>query len=356
MPKPSGLSPTAVARLLSWFDTHHRRLPFRETRDPYRIWVSEVMLQQTTIAAVVPYFTRFIERFPTVSSLAKAEESEVLALWEGLGYYRRARHLHAAARRLLADFGDRLPDDPSYWAELPGVGRYILGAVLSQAFDRRLPIVEANTLRLLTRLFGYPEDPRKSAGQIWLWERAEAILPTTRVGDFNQALMELGATVCKIEAPHCSACPLKRQCRARREGTTDRIPLRPVTRPLSTLRTIVLMAMRRHRVLLAKRPGHVRWAGMWEFPHGDRSDHETVDAASIRIAHELLSTNATIIERWPESVQTVTRYRMTVTPVRVELKGAVKSGFYEELRWMHPEEAASLPMPVLQRALLNQCG
>src|SRR5262245_64033449 len=195
-------------KLLAWFDRHRRDLPWRADRDPYRVWVSEVMLQQTTVAAVVPYFDRFLAAFPTVQALAAADEQQVLKLWEGLGYYRRARHLHAAAKRLVAEQGGALPDDPAVWAELPGVGRYILGAVLSQAFDRKLPVVEANSLRVLARLFGYRGDPREGDGKTWVWSAAEIMLPTRRAGDFNQALMELGALVCTPTAPACGACPL----------------------------------------------------------------------------------------------------------------------------------------------------
>ncbi|MCS6851520.1 MAG: hypothetical protein NZ700_10185, partial [Gemmataceae bacterium] len=169
---------------MAWYDRHRRPLPWRETRDPYRIWVSEVMLQQTTVAAVVPAFERFLAAFPTLAALAAADEQQVLRLWEGLGYYRRARHLHAAARLLVADHAGELPNDPAVWESLPGVGRYIVGAVLSQAFDRRLPIVEANSQRVLTRLFGYLGDPRKGAGKAWVWQIAETVLPRNRVGDF----------------------------------------------------------------------------------------------------------------------------------------------------------------------------
>src|SRR5947199_6577395 len=190
LPSPA-LARTLRRRLLSWFDRHRRDLPWRLDRDPYRIWVSEVMLQQTTVAAVVPYFDRFVAALPTLAALAAADEQQVLKLWEGLGYYRRARHLHAAARRLVADHAGALPDDPAVWAALPGVGRYILGAVLSQAFDRRLPIVEANSLRVLARLFGHRGDPREGKGKVWVWSAAEAAVPGKRAGDFKQALMEL---------------------------------------------------------------------------------------------------------------------------------------------------------------------
>ena len=199
--------PALRAALLRWFDRHQRPLAWRRDRDPYRIWVSEVMLQQTTVAAVGPYFERFVAAFPTVQALAAADEQQVLKLWEGLGYYRRARHLHAAAGQLALRHGGDLPDDPTVWAGLPGVGRYILGAVLSQAFDRRLPIVEANSLRVLSRWFAYPGDPREGEGKKWVWAAAEAVLPAKRIGDFNQAVMELGAVVCKPAAPRCGTRP-----------------------------------------------------------------------------------------------------------------------------------------------------
>src|SRR5437764_9937338 len=200
-------------RLLAWFDRHRRDLPWRRDRDPYRVWVSEVMLQQTTVAAVVPYFQRFLAAFPTVTALAAADEQDVLRLWEGLGYYRRARHLHRAAR-LLAARGGSFPRDPARLRGVPGMGRYTANAVLSQAFDRRLPILEANSQRVLCRLFGRTEDPRRGPLRRWLWRAAEEVLPRKRVGEFNQALMELGALVCTPQAPRCGGCPLRTKCRA----------------------------------------------------------------------------------------------------------------------------------------------
>src|SRR5437764_8877912 len=174
-------------RLLGWFDRHRRDLPWRRDRDPYRVWVSEVMLQQTQVATVVPYFERFLRAFPTLPDLAAADEQDVLRLWEGLGYYRRARDLHRAARRLVADHGGLVPDDPAALAGLPGLGRYTRNAVLSQAFDRRLPILEANSQRVLSRLFARGEDPRGGPARRWLWQAAEELLPARQAGAFNQA-------------------------------------------------------------------------------------------------------------------------------------------------------------------------
>src|SRR5262249_25969465 len=203
---------------------------------------------------------------PAVQALAAAAEQRGLRSWEGRGYSRRARPLHAAARRLVADHGGELPDDPAVWAELPGVGRYILGAVLSQAFDRRLPVVEANTRRVLCRVFAQAGDTASAPVQAWLWETARAVLPRRRVGDFNQALMEWGALVGTPERPDCTRCPLKSECLARREGIQDRIPRRPARPAVVEVREVCVVARHKGRVLLARRPPGGRWANMWEFP------------------------------------------------------------------------------------------
>src|SRR3954447_8975609 len=303
--------PQIATRLLAWFDSHRRDLPWRADRDPYRVWVSEVMLQQTTVAAVVPYFRRFLAAFPTISALAAADEQAVLKLWEGLGYYRRARHLHAAAKQLVAGHGGKLPDDPAVWAELPGVGRYILGAVLSQAFDRRLPVVEANTKRVLCRLFAQAGDVTSAPVQAWLWETAAAVLPKKRVGDFNQALMELGALVCTPRAPDCPNCPLKTECLARREGVQERIPRRPARPAVVEVREVCVVARHRGRVLLARRPAGGRWANMWEFPRAVLEGRQTHAAA----ARQLIASLGLDAELGPERMTIrygVTRFRMTM--------------------------------------------
>ena len=211
--------------LLSWFERCHRDLPWRRNRDPYAIWVSEIMLQQTQVATVIPFFKRFLETFPTLADLAAAKEEQVLRLWEGLGYYRRARDLHRAARQMVAEHGGQIPQEPAILRTLPGIGRYTVGAILSQAFDRRLPILEANSQRVLCRLFGRREDPRRGPARRWLWEMAETLLPTRRVGAFNQALMELGALVCTPAAPQCAVCPVAVLCTARHWVCKTRSPI-----------------------------------------------------------------------------------------------------------------------------------
>jgi A/G-specific adenine glycosylase len=344
--------------LLSWFDANRRELPWRASRDPYRIWVSEVMLQQTTVAAVIPYFERFLTAFPTVRELARVEEARVLKLWEGLGYYRRARHLHAAARILVAEHCGLLPDDPAVWQALPGVGRYIHGAVLSQAFDRRLPIVEANSMRVLARLFGRRDDPRDGEGKAWLWRTAAAMLPATRAGDFNQALMELGALVCTPVAPNCAACPLRAKCAAYRDGLQERIPPRKKPAAITRVREVAVVIRRKDMILLCRRPAtSSRWQNMWEVPHAERHAMEPTAVAATRVAREL-----TGLEIEPDAAamtirHSVTRFRITMECVEASVRrGRFRPGAYPAGRWVRPAEAANYPISTPMRKLLAQLG
>ena len=220
---------TFRGRLRSWYANKARDLPWRQTRDPYRIWVSEVMLQQTQVETVKPYFQRFLKAFPNVKRLAAAKEEEVLRLWEGLGYYRRGRQLHAAAVKIVDEHGGRFPREVPSLLALPGIGRYTAGAIASIAFDRRAPILEANTIRLHARLIGYRQDPAKSAGQKLLWEAAEDVLPRKEVARFNQALMELGSLVCTPRRPRCEQCPVSNLCAVFAAGSR-RMRARPVLR------------------------------------------------------------------------------------------------------------------------------
>ena len=346
------MSPLA-ALLLPWFDAHHRPLPWRADRDAYRIWVSEVMLQQTTVAAVVPYFARFLAAFPTVHALAAADEQRVLKLWEGLGYYRRARHLHAAAKALAAL--PALPDDPAVWAGLPGVGRYILGAVLSQAFDRKLPIVEANSLRVLSRVFGYRGDPRVGAGKAWVWQAAESVLPDRRAGDFNQALMELGALVCTPAKPRCADCPLAGVCVANRDGLQAVIPPPKTAPAITAVREVGVVARDGAKVLLCRRPADAgRWQNMWEVPHAEVTEGEDDAAAAERIARELTGYAVTPGEEVAAIKHGVTRYAITLTVLTAARAGGrFRRGFYAEAKWVTPAGLADFPVSAPQRKLMT---
>jgi A/G-specific adenine glycosylase len=339
-------------RLLSWFDKARRDLPWRRDRDPYRIWVSEVMLQQTTVAAVVPYFERFLRAFPTLRDLAAAREQEVLRLWEGLGYYRRARDLHRAARRLTSSHGGVVPDDPAVLGELPGLGRYTLGAVLSQAFDRRMPVLEANSLRVLCRLFGRTDDPRRGPAQRWLWQVAEDLLPVRRVGDFNQALMELGALVCTPAAPRCGDCPLAADCVARRLGLQESIPAKAPPPAVTEVREAAAVVRRGPDVLLVQRPESApRWASMWEFPHGPLEEGESHEEAALRLARGM----GLDVALGPELLTLrhgVTRFRITMVCLEAEyVRGKFRSDFYRRGLWVAPARLAEYPVSAPQRRL-----
>ncbi len=278
-PGPEGsdpdLDPAWVARvrghLVRWYLGAARALPWREDRDPYRILVSEMMLVQTTVAAVVPFFARFLERFPTVRALAEADEADVLKAWEGLGYYRRARQLQAAARSIMLDHGGTFPDDPEAIRALPGVGRYIAGAVSSFAFDRAEPIVEANTQRVLARWLAWGEELKSTRSQSRLWQAAARLVPPVEPGTFNQAFMELGALVCIPRAPLCLACPVAGDCQARALGLQDRLPVTAPRVPPKEVAEACALVARDGRYLLVKRASGRLWEHFWEFPTIHRS-------------------------------------------------------------------------------------
>src|SRR3954454_12588148 len=253
-------------KLLVWFQQHACDLPWRQTRDLYAIWISEIMLQQTQVATVVPYFQRFLARFPDVTALAAADEHEVLKLWEGLGYYRRARQLHAAARKITSDHNGQFPTSMDAVRSLPGIGRYTAGAILSIGLDQRLPILEANTIRLLSRLTAYRGDVNSGAGRQRLWKIAEAILPKHECGAFNQALMEVGSVICTPRSPACSECPVVALCGAHRNQLVVKIPRPAKSKNYENVTEIAVIIRRGISVLLRQcRPGE-RWAGLWDFP------------------------------------------------------------------------------------------
>jgi A/G-specific adenine glycosylase len=256
-------------RLLSWYDAARRDLPWRTTDgrapDPYHVFVSEAMLQQTQVATVIGYYHRFLERFPALGDLAAATEQDVLRLWQGLGYYSRARNLHAAAKTVVSEYGGRLPEDRDELLKLPGVGRYTAGAVASIAFGQRVPILDGNVIRVLCRIDRITSDPRDRTAQQLLWRRAEEILPRQRVGDFNSALMELGALVCIPRTPQCLTCPVRRHCSAFAAGVQDKIPAPRATKETPLLRRRTFCIRHGQRWLIEQRPAKGRWAGMWQF-------------------------------------------------------------------------------------------
>jgi A/G-specific adenine glycosylase len=351
-PTPASLRGWIARQLLRWFAQSQRSLPWRRDRDPYRIWVSEVMLQQTQVATVVPYFERFLTVFPTLSALAAAEEQDVLRLWEGLGYYRRARDLHRAARQLAARDSGIFPRDPPRLQGLPGMGRYTINAVLSQAFDRRLPILEANSERVLCRLLGRTEDPKRAPLRPWLWQAAAELLPRKRVGAFNQALMELGALVCTPVAPRCGECPLRKRCQAQRLGLQESIPFRATPPDTVPVKESAVVLWRQGRVLLLQRPGTGRWANLWEFPHGPLDDGETHDQAATRLLSTLTGCQGDVGTELTTIRHGVTRFAITLVCFEARHRsGDFRPGFYQEGLWVAPTDLSGYPVSAPQRRL-----
>jgi A/G-specific adenine glycosylase len=264
--KPNPADRLIRRSLLSWYHRNKRDLPWRHTRDPYHIWVSEIMLQQTQVSAVIPYYVRFIRKFPSVRALARARLQTVLKHWEGLGYYSRARNFHRAAGMVLKQWRGRIPGTPERLESLPGVGRSTAGAIASIAFGRPAPILDGNVKRVLCRLFAVTDDPKRPDVKNRLWERSGRLLPADDPGSFNQALMDLGATVCLPRNPDCGTCPVEAVCRARQLRIQDRIPVRQKTRPIPNRSLAVAVILNGDRILTGPRPEDGMLAGLWGFP------------------------------------------------------------------------------------------
>jgi A/G-specific adenine glycosylase len=345
---------TLRRRLLAWYRATARDLPWRRSRDPYRVWISEVMLQQTQVATVREYFERFIEALPDVHCLAAADEQQVLRLWEGLGYYRRARQLHAAAQQIVSEFGGQFPQDERELQNLPGIGRYTAGAIASIAFDRRAAILEANSIRLLARLIGYEGDPTRADSQRLLWQVAEEILPQKHVAQFNQALMELGSLVCTPSEPNCGQCPLCPLCAARAAGKQSEIPPAKARQTYTELREAVIVVSKNGRVLVRQCAKGERWVGLWDFP---RFPIEAVGPLFAR--EEIMAKVAaqTGIECEPGSLLTtirhgVTRYRITLDCYTAEfVAGRVRNSRDARVRWLSRSELADLPLSTTGRKI-----
>lgn len=263
--------------LLTWYHANKRDLPWRRTRDPYAIWISELMLQQTRVETVIPYYERFLSRFPDVETLAESHLDDVLRLWAGLGYYSRARNLHRAAQKVREEHAGRVPDDTKALLALPGVGPYTAGAVASIAYDRPEPVVDGNVIRVLTRLHGIEDDVALPAVMRRLWDEAGALAPGPDPGALNQALMELGATLCTPRGPRCLACPLVKQCIAARELDPERLPVKTKKLKRRALEAVSGFFIRRGKALAVQRPPRGLMGGMWELPGGDLEAGETAE-------------------------------------------------------------------------------
>lgn len=298
-------------RLLTWYARHARDLPWRRTRDPYAIWVSEIMLQQTRVDVVVPYYRQFLRRFPSVRRLAEAPLDGVLAVWAGLGYYRRARMLHAAAGVVMAEHGGRVPDDAEDFRRLPGVGRYTAGAVLSIAFGHPLPVLDGNVARVLSRLDGLAVSYKEPRGARTLWERASTLVPMRDPGAWNQALMELGATICTPRSPRCEECPLAATCRARIEDRVAELPPAPKRRATVRVRRAIALVEWKGRFLVERLEGP-RLDGLWEPPGVQLEEDEPAGQRLREKIASLGAAGARLTDTGERVRHTITHHRIAV--------------------------------------------
>lgn len=315
-----------------WFVANHRDLPWRKTRDPYRIWISECMLQQTQVATVIPYYHRFLERFPDVQTLAAAELDEVYRFWAGLGYYRRARQLHAAAQQVVGTGQAPFPAELEAIEQLPGIGRYTASAIASFAYDHRCGIVEANTQRLYARLIGCKNPLSDSATQKKLWEFAEAVVAAWPgpSGALNQSLMEIGSQICKPKDPGCLLCPLQKHCVAFQKGQTASIPAAKPKKIITELQEIgLLVSDSKGRWLLRRRQPTERWAGLWDFPRYDCTEFPSDDSAMNFAQDEFFKhfgANLKILAERLCVQHSVTRYRIQLRCFEATLVGKKSVG------------------------------
>jgi len=336
--------PDFASRLILWQSCHGRHgLPWQaegESPDPYPIWLSEIMLQQTQVDTVIPYYQRFLARFPDIASLAVAEEDEILALWSGLGYYSRARNLHAAARVIQHQHAGRFPREHTAIQALPGIGRSTAAAIAAFAFNQCLAILDGNVKRVLARVFGVEGWPGDKAVETRLWELAEALLPEHGIRAYTQGIMDLGATVCTRGSPRCGACPLTEECVAHREGRQKELPGPRPKKGLPEKSTAMLVMVHAGEVLLEKRPGSGIWGGLWSLP--ECLPNEEVDQAAKRLGLHVLACGAL-----PGLVHGFTHFRLTIQPWRLDVGRPVRAEAPGRL-WLPLAEleGAALPAPV----------
>lgn len=342
------------SRLLEWAETSLRALPWREDRTPYRVWVSEIMLQQTRVETVVPYFERWMERFLTIQALAEASVETVLKYWEGLGYYARGRNLHRAAQIVVRKHGGRLPCSREDLIALPGIGPYTAGAILSLAFGQDAAVLDGNVRRVLSRLLASDRDPRQRETRDWLWTLAGSLIPPGRAGRFNEALMDLGATVCTPRGPRCSACPLSSLCRAYTLGDPERYP--PATRRPATPHYTVTAGViwRDGRLLIAQRPLDGLLGGLWEFPGGKQEPGETlVQCLQRELAEEMdiavqVGSELTVIRH------AFTHFRITVHAFECQYlsPGEPKAIGVRDWRWVRLADLDEYAFPVVDQKII----
>ena len=339
-------SKTLQKKLLTWYEKEKREMPWRNDLNPYRILVSEFMLQQTQVNTVIPYFERWMKSFPTLKKLAQAQESTVLKHWEGLGYYSRARNLKKTAQIILKDYSGKVPDSMDEILKLPGIGRYTAGAILSIAYGQKVPVLDGNVKRVLSRIFLLKENGSNRQSENILWMTINSLLPETGSGDFNQAFMELGATVCLPKNPLCLLCPLKQNCKAQKTGEQDLYPPRKQKTPPIKIEVSAAVILRRKKIYIQKRKVGGLMGGLWEFPGGKFEPGESAEQCLNREIKEEMGIALHIDEKLMTVKHSYTRFRVTLHVFLCRIRsGRVSPTQCDEWVWVKREELDTYSFP-----------
>lgn len=349
------MTTSLAIRALHWYRENARRLPWRDHPDPYAIWVSEIMLQQTRVETVIPYFERWMERFPTIEKLANASQQQVLGIWEGLGYYSRARNLHRAAQIVVEEYSGELPRDTDLLLRLPGIGRYTAGAIASIAYNLDEPTLDGNIRRVLARVFDVRRPARSKEGESLLWKLATDNLPPGQAGEYNQALMELGATVCTPRAPKCTQCPLADLCLAYSLGLQAERPVKTPKAEIPHHTVTAAILQRDGQVLIAQRPPEGLLGGMWEFPGGKVKPGEDLVACISREIREELGMEITVGREIGVYQHAYTHFRVTLHAFLCGMNGGEPRNLYHTtLAWADPIALRDYPMGKIDRQIANE--
>lgn len=351
---PARYSPESISGpLLAWYRSEKRALPWRQHADPYRVWVSEMMLQQTQVTTVVSYYERWLRRFPNLRALARATEDDVLSGWQGLGYYARARRLLRGAQLVVRDHGAELPRDPEALRKLPGIGPYTASAIASIAYGAAVPVVDGNVERVLSRLFAVRGDVRAQPHKRRILSLAASLVPPDHPGDYNQALMELGATTCTPRTPNCPGCPLSQKCAAKQLGRQDQFPARRIRAKPDNAIVLSAFIRRGSRSLLVKLPSDARrWAGMWMFPSTEIETKAPRKADLVSAVKHLSGLSVRPLSNAGLVKHSVTRYRVALKAYDcVLISGRARPLGAAQVAWKKPEELTTLAMPAAHRRL-----
>lgn len=342
--------------ILDWYGEHKREMPWRDSGDPYKIWISEIMLQQTRVDQAWPYFERFISQFPTVFDLAKADQQQVLKAWEGLGYYSRARNLHAASKMIVEEFDGKLPEEYDEIIKLKGIGPYTAAAITSIAFGKPNAVVDGNVIRVITRYFGIEEDVRSTRTVKQVQEHVNELISHKYPAEFNQGLMEIGSLVCKPSNPDCLNCPISTGCIATKMAKTDSIPYKSPAKKKPHLHIGVgIIEGKDGKVLIALRPENVMLGGLWEFPGGKQEEGETIQQTVERELKEELGVKVHAWKEFMKLKHVYSHFSITLHAYNCKLiSGDPKPKSSQEIRWVDIEELEEYPFPKANKKLTEK--